>query len=92
MVLTKEEARAVVWNESEDWEPASKETLEDTTRWSIQKSGVFLHKPTCNFYEFYWQIGATERQDESPFEYEEEVEPVEVRLIEKTIEVWEPIE
>lgn len=34
--------------------------------------------PTGKFYEFNWIRGATEMQDEQPYEYEEEIEITEM--------------
>lgn len=61
--------------------------VEDTTRWSVIHSVVFKDLETGKFYSTGYSVGATEYQDESPFEYEpdvvkcEEVEPVEVTVI-----------
>lgn len=53
------------------------------SRWSIQHKIIFEHQG--KFYRAYYSIGATEMQDESPWEYEDEVECVEVEL--KKVEV-----
>jgi len=82
MKLTGQEAREVVWEEHPDWEQASSPEIYDTSRWSNLFSGVFKHLPTDKYYEFCWSQGATECQDEQPFEYEKEVEPI---LVEKQI-------
>ena len=92
MKLTGKEARDVIWGDSDDWEETI-DTVQVTgkSRWSIQKEGVFLHKPSNKHYEFYWQVGATEMQDEQPFEYEKEVHPVEVELKEIVVQKWVPV-
>jgi hypothetical protein len=38
-----------------------------------------------------YSVGATEMQDESPWENEEEVECTEVELVEQTIKVWKSL-
>jgi hypothetical protein len=92
MKLTGKEARDVIYGDSDDWEEVTGTVLiVDKSRWSIQKEGVFLHKPSKKHYEFYWQVGATEMQDEQPFEYDKEVEPVEVELKEVIIQKWMPV-
>ena len=62
----------------------------DTTRWSIVKRRIFKHEG--KFYETIYSFGATECQDESPYEYDkDEIECPEVVPVEKTIIVYEPI-
>lgn len=92
MKLTGKEARDIVWGDSDDWEEVINTVRAiDKSRWSIEKEGVFLHKPSNKYYKFYWQVGATEMQDEQPFEYEDEVEPVEVELKEVIVQKWIPV-
>lgn len=90
MKLTAEEAREVVWDDHEDFTTIEKE-ITDTSRWSIQYEGVFKHEPTGKFYSADWSVGATEQQDESPFEYETEVEFTEVAPQEITIIKYLPV-
>jgi len=61
-----------------------------TSRWSIHYKMIFSfdHK----FYSTEYSRGATEYQDEGPYEYDsEEVECPEVKPVQKTITVYEPI-
>lgn len=90
MKLKKEEARDIVWGDHEDWETIATE-ITDTGRWSIQKRGVFRHIPTGKYYQLWWSVGATEYQDEKPFEYTDP-EPVEVHEVERVIKVWKPVQ
>ena len=76
MKLTKAEGRDIVYGDHPDWVCYEKDIV-DTSRWSIQYNGVFLHKPSGKHYRLYWQIGATEQQDEQAFEYDDPA-PVEV--------------
>jgi hypothetical protein len=48
----------------------------DHRRWSVVHRIVFEHK--SSFYETTYSTGATEAQDEHPWEYEDEVECFEV--------------
>jgi hypothetical protein len=93
MKLTAKEARDVVFDCSDDWSEVQG-TVEITgkSRWSIQKEGVFLHKPSNKYYLFEWQVGATEMQDEQPYEHDYDVEPVEVELQEVVVDQWVPVE
>ena len=89
MKLTGDEAREIVWECNEDWEQIEYE-LVDNNRWSLHYEGVFKHIPTEKYYKFEWSKGATEYQDEKPFQYTKEVIPVEVHSVEKTVQVWGP--
>jgi hypothetical protein len=61
----------------------------DTTRWSEIHDIVFLYKG--KHYAAGYSCGLTEMQDESPWEYEEEVECHEVKKIERVVEVWKRV-
>ncbi|KAF6630589.1 hypothetical protein H6F38_14270 [Paenibacillus sp. EKM208P] len=52
--------------------------ITDTSRWSIHHEIVFEHEG--KFYQTHYSEGATEMQDESPWEYEEDVDCDEVEL------------
>jgi hypothetical protein len=68
---------------------AIKNTIVDTSRWSIDYECVFAYDG--KFYMANYSVGATEMQDESPWEHEEEVECTEVELVEQTIKVWKSL-
>lgn len=87
MKLTKEEGRSIVYDDHEDWTKIE-ETTEGTGRWSIHYSGVFRYKCNGKYYCLTWSVGATEGQDERPFDYEDP-ELREVKQVEKTVKVWE---
>ena len=86
MQLTKEEARELIWGDLEDWEEVEREIC-DTSRWSILYEGIFKHDG--RHYSMCWSEGATEQQDERPFEYDEP-ELVEVVAKPKMIVEWVP--
>ena len=92
MKLTGEEARAVVWDETDDWEPVSSKEIINTSRWSLGVGRVFKHIPTNKFYMFYWSEGATEQQEESPFEYENFYSPQKVVEKEVVVKKWVGVE
>ena len=60
------------------------------SRWSIVHRAII--KLDEKFYKVVYQVGATEQQDEGPFEYQKTVECTEVRQVEKLVKVWEPVE
>ena len=62
----------------------------DHTRWSVIHKVVF-HWTDDKYYSTTYRVGATESQDEQPWEYENEVECEEVVKKEKVIEVWEKV-
>lgn len=60
--------------------------ITDTSRWSIHHRIIFPYQG--KFYEAHYSEGATEMQDESPWEYDDEVECDEVQLKEVTVKKW----
>lgn len=62
----------------------------DTGRWSIYHEIVFADKG--KFYMTTYSEGATECQDERPWEYEDEIECTEVELREVKVKKWVPVE
>ncbi|MCL1696387.1 hypothetical protein [Lysinibacillus sp. BPa_S21] len=60
--------------------------ITDTSRWSVHHRIIFKHDG--KFYEAYYSEGATEMQDERPWEYEDEVECDEVELKEVKVVKW----
>lgn len=61
-----------------------------TTRWSIVHEIVFADKG--KFYMTTYSEGATECQDESPWEYDDEIECAEVELKEVKVKKWMSVE
>ncbi len=90
MKLTREEAQDIVCDDHVGWKTVETNIV-DTNRWSIIYEGIFEHGPSGKFYELSWSVGATEQQDESPFEYEDPT-PIEVHQVEKLVKVWEGVE
>ena len=87
MILSKEDARDSIYGDLEGFKTVLNEIIE-TGRWSIIYDLVIQDEASGKFYESTYSCGATEMQDESPFEYDgdeiefTEVEPVEVIKIE----------
>lgn len=90
MKLTKDEACDIVCDDHDDWITVETNIV-DNSRWSIMLEGIFQHGPTGKFYQLSWNVGATEQQEETPFEYYDP-EPVEVHQVEKMVKVWESVE
>lgn len=91
MKLSKQEAQEAIYGDSEDWKRMTLRSITDTSRWSIYYTQILRHVPTGKLYEFNWSSGATEQQDESPFEYQDTYEPIEVVATEKLVTVYEPV-
>jgi len=66
------------------------EEITDISRWSIYYSLVFKYEG--KFYETDYSVGATEIQDESPWQYApDEIEVTEVEPYEKTVIDYRPV-
>lgn len=82
--LSAEEGREIVYGGNKDFkEILDQHEEEKTRRWSIDHYAVFKQVSTGKFFSTCFSSGATENQDESPFEYDNfaefvEVEPVQV--------------
>jgi hypothetical protein len=62
----------------------------DHSRWSVTYSEVFEHEG--KFYLTSYSVGATESQDESPYQYDgEDIECNEVKKVSKVCNVWETV-
>ena len=70
--LTPQDAREAVYGDHEDFDVVVNELVE-TTRWSVCYEAVLKHKPYGVHYLVNYRRGATEGQDESPFEHDDEV-------------------
>jgi hypothetical protein len=69
---------------------AIKNDIVDTGRWSIHHEIIFAYDG--KFYRTWYSEGATEMQDESPWEYDTEVECTEVELKEVKVMKWVTVE
>jgi hypothetical protein len=71
------------------------DTMIDHGRWTIEHEIVFrlpCQKPG-EAWRANYRVGATETQDERPWEYDKEVECTLVQAVEQivTVTVWEPV-
>jgi hypothetical protein len=66
-----------------------KDRILDNDRWSIRHEIIFQQDDDDKFYRAYYSVGATENQDEGPWEYEtSEIECTEVHQVEKLVKKW----
>jgi hypothetical protein len=88
--FTPREGREIVWGDDERFVTISNEIV-DTRRWTLTKRLIVKRVSDGKFFETFYSKGATEMQEEKPFEYDKEAEFNEVKEIQKTITdyVWE---
>lgn len=70
LILTKEEAQEILFDDHEDFE-IIEDVIENTSRWSENHRIVVKRVSDGKFFEDFYSCGATEIQDESPYEYSE---------------------
>lgn len=87
--FAREFMRNVLWGDVEGTR-VIEDTITGTGRWSIYHRIIFEYEGT--FYSTSYSEGATEQQDESPWEYQREVECIVVRPVTKPVVVYEAIE
>lgn len=85
--LTKEEAQDIIWGDHENFEVVEDEIVGDR-RWSIDHRIVIQRVSDKKFFADTYSVGATEMQDEGPWEYSEP-NFMEVFPVEKVITVYE---
>lgn len=88
----KSELKDLVDGSATDGLTKVSDTITGKSRWSVDYVLVFRENATGKHYEVAYSMGATESQDESPFEYEpDDVECHEVAPVEKTVIVYERV-
>lgn len=80
VVFEKDYMELVLWEDAEGTEIIENEII-DTSRWSNHYRLIF--KKDDKYYQTSYSVGATESQDERPWEYEDKVECIEVEPYEK---------
>ena len=90
MKFKKEVLADVAYDDCPDGFEKVEDKIVENSRWSIIHSMIF--KFEGKFYESDYSVGATEQQDESPYEYDGDgegmVECLEVVQEEQTVKVW----
>ena len=62
------------------------DTIVNTSRWSVHHEIIFCDQG--KYWKTWYSIGATEQQDEWPWEHQHEVECFEVEKREVVVETW----
>ena len=88
--LTPEQGRNIVYRDNSNFEVILEEIV-DTSRWSVHYRIIVRRKSDDKFFESYFSCGATEMQDEQPYEYDDEAIFDEVKPVKKIITdyTWE---
>lgn len=68
LTLTKEQARGIVWGDNKDFVEIKNEIVEHR-RWSVVHEIVVQRKSDGKYFMDNYNNGATESQDERPYEY-----------------------
>ena len=89
IVLDKETARRIVQDNEEGWKLLAHEII-DQSRWTTAHMAIVQRESDGKTFRTYYQVGSTEYQDESPFEYTD-VEFIEVAPKETVVTVYEPV-
>lgn len=86
----KADLQALVWDEAPETYKQISDEITDTSRWSVHHYMVFEFDG--RFYGTSYSVGATEHQDERPYEYEPDMVGChELVPVEKTIISYEPV-
>lgn len=84
----KELLKDILAEDTEDFE-LLEETLVESTRWSLHYEAIFKEVATGKTYRTGYSTGATECQDESPYEYDaDDVAVHEVEQIDVVVKQW----
>lgn len=86
--LTPDEGRCIVWDDHDDFQTVETNIF-DVTRWSIIYKDIYKQKSSGKFFKTSYSVGATEFQDEQPYEYVTEAVFEEVFPVEKLVTVYE---
>lgn len=68
--FTRDEARDIVRDDHEDFEVIEKE-LYDKSRWALHYDVIVKRISDDTLWNSYYSVGATEQQDQVPYEYDE---------------------
>ena len=91
MKFLKEDLQALVWEDYDDtiW-GVTEVNLVESSRWSLIYEMIFQYDG--KFYKTSYSRGATECQDERPYEYDSDViECAEVQPVQVTVTKWKEV-
>jgi hypothetical protein len=82
--LSSEVACEIVYEDSDEY-TVVEDIITGKSRWSIMHDVIFMDNITGKYYKGDYSVGATESQDESPWEYVKEVTFTEVEPYNVTV-------
>lgn len=85
--LTGDEGRLIVYEDHEDFKLISSDIIRHS-RWSIEREDIYQRLSDGVFFKTSYRVGATEYQDERPYEYSDAIFK-QVFPVEKTVIVYE---
>lgn len=89
--IKKEDLQEVVSDSETETLKKVSDRITGKSRWSLNHEFLFQEKATGRFFLVHYSEGATEQQDESPFEHDgEEIDVQEVLPVVRTVTVYEP--
>lgn len=86
--ISKDTAKGLCWGDYPDDIRIISDTITDNGRWSIYHYIIIQRVSDGKFFDDSYSVGATESQDESPWEYSDP-NFTEVFPVEKTVIVYE---
>lgn len=86
--IPKNEALDILWDDNG---AIIRDKIISKSRWSIRHELIFIYTDR-KYYRTTYQEGATEYQDENPWQYVDEVECTEVEPFQETVTNFRPIE
>lgn len=86
--IPKEEMLEILWGSQGK---VLRHKTVNNSRWSIHYKLIFQRNDDGPIYRANYSVGATEYQDERPWQDEKEVECIEVKAVEKVIVDYEDI-
>lgn len=90
---TKYFSKDFLLHEVLDAENKVEDEIVDTSRWSVIHYLVFRDPESGNYYATTYSVGATEQQDEAPFEFDpDEIKCQQVEKKEVIAHEWVPVQ
>ena len=85
-----EEGNMIVWEDNEDFKEVDKQHIDRRRHYSLWRA-TFKQESTGKYYQAEHKVDETEMGEIKPFEYDDKVIFIEVKPVEKTITVYEPV-
>jgi hypothetical protein len=86
--LKPSEGQDIIWGDDPNFKEIENKII-DRSRWCIHYRIIVQRKSDQKFFESYYRQGATESQDERPYECDDFAKFTEVKPVEKTVIVYE---